>query len=203
MRIVVTGASRGIGAAICDELEAFGFEVVRFSRTHNRDVTSDQLETWLDEIGHVDGVITCAGVAAMPGPLVAMSDDDWAESLDVNLTHHMRVARWFVKRGRPGPIVFISSTAGTRPSPEWTPYAAAKAALINVGLSLAAELRRLGYRVYTVAPGRCATNLRAVLAPDEDPETIMQPHEVAKVVRQLVGDQDGLLAGQVIQVSRT
>lgn len=202
MQIAVTGSSRGIGAAICSQLAAAGHGLVRVSRTEGVDVRSDRLEERLGSSGTVDGLVTCAGFAPQPGPLVSLTDEVWAESLDVNLTHHLRAVRWFAKQGVPGPIIIVASTAGTRPSPDWIPYAAAKAALINFGLSAAAELGPLGFRVYVLTPGRCATALRATLVPDEDPETIMQPAEVATVVRKLIGDVDGVLAGQTIRVAR-
>lgn len=202
MQIAVTGSSRGIGEAICSQLAAAGHELLRISRSEGLDVRSDSFEDRLGAAGRIDGIVTCAGFAPQPGPLVSITDETWAESLDVNLTHHMRALRWFAKQGVPGPIVIIASTAGTRPSPDWIPYAAAKAALVNLGLSAAAELGPLGFRVYVLTPGRCATALRATLAPTEDPETIMQPAEVATVVRKLIGDVDGVLAGQAIRVTR-
>lgn len=202
MRLVLTGASRGIGLAITHRLEVVGHEVFGMARTFGSDVRDDKLEGWLDNLGAVDGVITCAGVAPAPSAFRDIDDSEWAESLAVNLTHHMRVARWFLRQDRPGPILLIASTAGQRPSPRWAAYAAAKAGLISLGLSLAAEVGELGYRCYVVAPGRCATDLRRTLAPDEDPCSIMQPIEVANVVHTLIGDEAGVLAGQVIEVAR-
>lgn len=201
MRFVVTGSSRGIGHAIVEELRRAGHDVIGVSRTEGIDVRDPDLEWMLDSLADVDGVITCAGVASAPVPLVELKNEDWDESMQVNLTHHMRLARWFMKRDRPGPIIMIASTAGTRPSPQWYPYAAAKAGLINFGLSLAAEAAP-GFRVYVVAPGRCATNLRRTLVPLEDPCTIMQPGEVAQVVHTLVDDVAAVMSGQVIEVAR-
>lgn len=183
-------------------MAAAGHDILPISRTDGCDVTSSEFEDRLASHGTVDGLVTCAGVTAQPQPLMSVTDDEWDESLAVNLTHHMRAIRWFVKQGVPGPIVIVASTAGTRPSPEWIPYAAAKAALINLGLSVHAEVADLGFRVYVIAPGRCATALRATLAPDEDPESIMQPSEVAAVVRRLIGEEAGVLTGQVIRVAR-
>lgn len=202
MRIAVTGSSRGIGEAICSNLAAAGHDITPISRTEGCDVKSVEFEEHLDRLGPVDGIVTCAGFTPQPAPLISVTDADWSESFDVNVTHHMRAIRWFAKQGRPGPIVVVASTAGTRPSPEWIPYAAAKAALINLGLSVHAELAPAGFRTYIVAPGRCATALRATLAPDEDPETIMQPSEVATAVRRLIGDADGVFTGQVIRIAR-
>lgn len=199
---IVVGGSRGIGAATMDELAGAGWVVRDLSRTSGCDVTKREvLDEALAAEPAPDALVYCAG-HVHPQPFADTDDDAWDYHLEVNLTAAARCLRWFANLDRPGAVVLVASTAALRPSPGWSAYSAAKAGLVNLGLTAAEELAPTGVRVYVVAPGRCATHLRAVLAPDEDPATIMQPPEVAAVVRQLLDDHHGVLAGQVIEVKR-
>jgi len=200
---LITGASRGIGAAIAARIRDDGWTPIDFSRTTLVDVTNRLvLDQSLDEYGdHADALIYCAGHVDPTG-LDRITDDAWDYQLEVNLTAAFRCVRWFARQRRPGAIVLVASTAGQRPSPNWSAYAASKAALINLAHTAAAELADRGIRVYCVAPGRCATQLRGRIAPDEDPTSIMQPDEVARVVAHLLADLPGVLAGQTIEVAR-
>ena len=97
-------------------------------------------------------------------------------------------------------IVNIGSTAGISARPGWSAYAASKAAMVNFSNTMAEELKPYGIRVHCLAPGRTATELRKVLAPDEDQSTIMQPDAVARVTRFLIGPDADVISGQTIQV---
>src|SRR5690606_26213604 len=154
----------------------------------------------LDAEKPIGAVVYCAGHVE-PQPFLDIDDESWDYHLAVNLTAAAHVLQWAVEAGVEA-VVLVASTAALRPSPGWAAYSAAKAGLVNLGLTVAEEAAGRT-RVYVVAPGRCATHLRAVLAPDEDPATIMQPPEVAEVIRQLiVEDPRGVLAGQVVEVKR-
>lgn len=213
MRAVVVGASRGIGAAIRHELEQVGRprsywcgRVVDVSRSAGRDVVGLNWDELFEQLGgDVELLVYCAGHVDVAS-LVDVTDEQWQYHLDVNLTGAHRALRAFARNraGRPGVVVFVASTAALRPAPAWGAYSASKAALVNLALTAAVELAPVGIRVYCVAPGRCATHLRARLAPDEDPASIMQPEEVAAAVARLIadGNQDGVLAGQVVEVAR-
>lgn len=202
MRAIVTGGSRGIGAAVTDRLVADGWEVVNLSRSSGFDVTdSDQLDKALLTTGGVRVIVCCAGDVD-PLPLKDETPDGWAHSLAINLTHQWHVLHHVARASSSKTVVLVGSTAGTRPSPGWSSYAAAKAALHNLAITAAEELAPRGHRIYLVAPGRCATDLRAKLAPDEDPSTIMQPAEVAEVVAMCINDKAGVLAGKIIPVGR-
>lgn len=202
MHVALVGGSRGIGAATATHLAWSGHTVTDLSRTTGCDVTKrDDLADALNRLGHVDSLVYSAGHVE-PLPFLDTDLDTWDYHLEVNLTAAARCLQWFAQRRTPGAVVLVASTAALRPSPGWTSYSAAKAALVNLGLSTAVELAPYGIRVYVVAPGRCATHLRATLAPDEDPSTIMQPPEVAQVVARLLDDTGGVLAGQVIEVAR-
>lgn len=101
-----------------------------------------------------------------------------------------------------GKILNIASTAGMSPRPGWLSYASSKASVIAMSQTLTAELAEYGIKVYCISPGRCATKLRARLAPDEDPTTIMQPEEVAAVVCNLANPDECCLDGQNIVIRR-
>jgi NAD(P)-dependent dehydrogenase (short-subunit alcohol dehydrogenase family) len=201
-RAVVTGGSSGIGAAVVARLVSEGYAVTDLSRSSGWDVTDPTALNKGMPLGPVDAWVLCAGEVD-PAPLKAATREQWGRSLAVNVGHQFDVISRIARSGvTHGPVVIVASTAGTRSSPGWATYAAAKAALINLGLTASTELAATRTRVYVLAPGRCATALRARLAPDEDPSTIMQPAEVAEVVWTCINDATGVLSGQVIEVKR-
>jgi 3-oxoacyl-[acyl-carrier protein] reductase len=108
------------------------------------------------------------------------------------------VARYM--QGRPTKIVNIASTAGITARPGWVAYASSKAAVVSLSQTLAEELAGSGIKIYTISPGRTATELRRKLAPEEDPSTIMQPDAVADVIAMLVSEDERTLDGQNIIV---
>lgn len=199
---LVVGGSSGIGAATQAALTAAGHDVHVIDRTHGVDITDHTtVHAALTRIGPVDHLVYSAGHVT-PGQFADLTAADWHQHLAVNVTGAALTATWRAEQPQPGAIVLVSSTSGLRPSPGWAAYGATKAALASLGQSLAVEWApRL--RVYTIAPGRCATALRARLAPNEDPETIMQPAEVAAVIADLIDrDPAGVLTGQPIEVKR-
>jgi 3-oxoacyl-[acyl-carrier protein] reductase len=207
VRALVIGGSTGIGAATVEVARAVGFDTREMSRTSGVDVRRpERFRRALLETPTPDLLVYCAGEAAPPRPLLDEYDSTRHRAMSAHY-HGAAIAltwwarRWLPRHGNPAAVV-VASTAGTRPSPEWNAYAASKAAAINLGLTASAEWAPLGLRVYTVAPGRCATALRATLAPEEDPATIMQPLEVANILVSLHNDEPGLLAGQVLEVRR-
>ena len=101
-----------------------------------------------------------------------------------------------------GKILNVASTAGMTPRPGWLSYASSKASVIAMSQTLTQELAEYGIKIYCVSPGRCATKLRARLAPDEDPSTIMQPEEVAEVICNIMNPQESCLDGQNIVIRK-
>ena len=101
-----------------------------------------------------------------------------------------------------GKILNVASTAGMTPRPGWLSYASSKAALISMSQTLTEELAEYNIKVYCISPGRCATDLRKKLAPDEDPTTIMQPEEVAEIIRRLIDPDEACLDGQNIIIRK-
>ena len=188
---LVTGGSRGIGAAICDELAAAG-AVVAVNYARNADAAAAVCEriAAAGGTGHaVQGDIgSAAGAAALVehveseiGPISALvnnagitrddlimrlSEESWREVIDTNLGGAFftcrAVARPMMKR-RAGAIVNMSSIVGVRGNAGQTNYAASKAGLLGLTKSLAKELGSRVIRVNAIAPGYIATELTDAL----------------------------------------
>jgi len=150
-----------------------------------------------DEFGSVDALLNIAGYAA-PDALLDTTIDDIEKTFMVNVFSMIVITRECVKymRNHPSKIVNVASTAGVTPRPGWLTYAASKAAVISMSNTLSSELAEYQIKVYSVSPGRCATELRRKLAPEEDPTTIMQPEHVADVIATLLSDGETCLDGQ-------
>ena len=97
-------------------------------------------------------------------------------------------------------MINVASTAGINGRSGWLTYSASKAALIAMSEVMREELAIFGTRVVCISPGRCATDLRRTLAPDEDPSTIMQPEHVADVMHMLASDVGRYIDSQNIVV---
>lgn len=204
---IITGASRGIGRSIYNVLKET-YQVVGVSREGDAPCDfSDpsQIPGMFEKINRVCGspkvLINCAGYVEPKG-IQEVELSDLLTTINVNLTSLILCTREFVKYNEGGgKIINIASTSGQRPSPGWSVYAAAKAGVINFSLTMAEELKPYNIQVYCISPGRCATELRRRLAPEEDQTKIMQPEEVAEFVQYLL-EEPGLLSNQVITLKK-
>jgi NAD(P)-dependent dehydrogenase (short-subunit alcohol dehydrogenase family) len=176
-RAVVTGGTRGIGAAVVRRLVAAGAQVVAVARSQAevpdgvRLVTADLTapggaeaagRAALDHLGGIDVLVDNAGRnSQVPDGVLAATDDDWQANLDANLLSVVRMDRvlvpHMVAQGR-GAVVHVSSNAARYPQPNGAPYAAAKAALNVYSKSLAQACGPHGVRVTTVMPGVIETD---------------------------------------------
>ena len=177
-RILVTGGTRGIGAAIVGRLSSGGGKVITTGRSLPAGGTRegfvqaniskqngiDQLVKAVhDRLGGLDILIhNVGGSAARGGGVLALSDDDWQEAFDTNLFGAVRLDRAFVPsmlQQSSGVIIHISSIKRTLPLYDSTlAYAAAKAALTNYSKGLSKEVAPKGIRVNSVAPGYTETD---------------------------------------------
>jgi 3-oxoacyl-[acyl-carrier protein] reductase len=224
---LVTGASRGIGRAIAEELARAGASVVVAYRSGKdeaeelaaviggravqADVSSaEDAKRLVDEAGDIDVLVNNAGLTR-DGLLARMSDDDWRTVIETNLSSVFYTCRAVTRpmmRKRGGSIVNISSIVGVHGNWGQTNYAASKAGIIGFTKSLARELGSRNIRANVVAPGYVKTALTDVL-PEEATAAMVQntplgrvaePAEVAGAVRFLASDQASFITGEVLLV---
>ena len=224
----VTGGASGIGAAVVKTLAAAGARVVSLDRAHGEERTEDRiLQISLDVrdgAGVADTVASLAKRGLAPDVLVnaagvardsfvwKMTDEQWTEVIDVNLTGSFRMTRACVPamrgKGR-GSIVNIASINAMRGKVGQSNYAASKGGLIAFTKAVAAELARDGIRVNAVAPGFIETPLTIGLPQeilDEARAEIIlghqlgQPQDVANAVLFLVSPLASHITGEVLVV---
>ncbi len=224
---LVTGASRGIGRAIAQELAAAGASVVIGyrsgqdeaealaaeigARAVQADVSSaEDAARLVEEAGDLDILVNNAGLTR-DGLLARMSDDDWRTVIDTNLSSVFYTCRAVCRpmmKKRGGSIVNISSIVGVHGNWGQTNYAASKAGIIGFTKSLARELGSRGVRANVVAPGYVKTQLTDVL-PEEATAAMLQatplgrlgePEDIAGAVRFLCSDAAAFITGEVLLV---
>lgn len=217
-RAVVTGAARGLGAAIAAELAAQGFEVVRLDLQAGPDVRQADVTdhaailALADELGPVDVLVNNAG-RWLFGPLEEVGPEQFATALDVNLRGAFHTTQAFgrgmLERGQ-GAIVNISSIAGSHANPGVGGYSASKAGLEALTRQTALEWGARGVRCNAVAPGLIPTpgtgsvyddcNTRAQRAQRVPLQRLGTPEDVAQVVAFLVSPAAAYVSGEVIHV---
>lgn len=226
---LVTGASRGIGAAVAEHLSRAGYRVGLNSRGGCADLAA-KLEG-VDAPGDVsvhEGVEAAFAVTqeAFGGPvevlvnnagitrdglLLRMKDEDWDDVLSTNLTAAMYTSRRALRsmlKARWGRIVNIGSVVGSAGNPGQTNYAAAKAGLVGFTKSLAKEIAARNVTVNLVVPGFIETDMTAVLGDERRAAAVAlvpmgrlgEPAEVAAAVGFLVSDEASYLTGSVVAV---
>ena len=209
---VITGAGRGIGAAIALELSSLGTIAALCGRTRAAlessaqaitraggtaeavtcDVTSlESVEAAARHVessfGRVDILVNNAGIGGFGGPLHQLAPDSWEQILNTNLRGVYYAVRAFAPlmiRARSGHIINISSLAGKNALPNGAAYAASKWGLNGLSYSLAEELRGHNIRVAVICPGSTNTDLSPHAG--KDPSKMLQPEDIAHAVAMLV-----------------
>jgi len=209
---VITGAGRGIGAAIASKLAALGAVAVLCGRTRGPlestahaiskaggqanplpcDVTDlRSVEAAAAQVqqnhGRIDILVNNAGVGGFGGPLHQLAPESWEQVLNTNLRgvyYGIRAFAPMMIRARSGHIINISSLAGKNALPNGAAYAASKWGLNGLTYSVAEELRAYNIRVSVVCPGSVDTELSPHAGKDK--AKMLQPEDVAHVVAMLV-----------------
>ena len=221
---IVTGAGRGIGAAIAGRLTSLGATVVLCGRTlKSLQETASEISKLggraeaiscdVSELksvqamaakveqtfGQIDILVNNAGVGGFATPLHEMTPEAWEKVLNTNLRgvfYCIRSLAPLMIRGGGGHIVNISSLAGKNPLPNGAAYAASKWGLNGLSYSVAEELRAHNIRVSVVCPGSVDTELSPHTG--KNPNKMLKPDDVAHVVAMLVTQAPQSFASEVL-----
>ena len=225
---VVTGASRGIGAAVAKRFAAEGAQLILIARTvgaleelddairaaggsqpvlvpHDlRDFDGlDRLGASLNErYGKLDILIGNAGILGPLTPVSHIPPDAWQEVMEVNVTANYRLIRSLdalLRLSDAGRAVFVTSGAAAGRNAYWGPYAASKAALEALVRSYAAEITKTPVKANLLSPGAVRTGMRAAAFPGEDPESLPPPEEICDLFIELASP-DCQRNGEVVPV---
>ena len=225
---VVTGASRGIGAATAQELARRGAHVVITGRTEGGlEETDDAIRTAggtatllpldlrdgaaldllgpsiLERFGRLDILVSNAASPGTLTPVPHILPRDWEEVVAVNLTAAWRLIRTcgpLLIAGEAGRAVFVTSAIVRRPSAYWGAYGATKAGLHHLVQCWAAETRITGLRVNLADPGPVATRLRRSAFPGEDQSNLPIPADIAPGIADLCGPAE-IRHGETIRIT--
>jgi NAD(P)-dependent dehydrogenase (short-subunit alcohol dehydrogenase family) len=210
---LVTGATRGIGAAAAIELGRLGAHVVLTARTQGGlEETDDAIRSAggtatllpmdlreaenLDKVGpsiytrfdRLDILVHAAGALGKLTPVSHILDGDWAEVMAVNLAAAWRLIRScapVLAASDAGRAVFVTDARARHPAAYWGPYGASKAGLEHLVLTWAAETLTTNLRVNLFDPGIVATRLRGDAMPGEDRAGLPKPADVAPALAAL------------------
>lgn len=215
---LITGASRGIGAAVARRFAAEGAHVVLLARTQggleeiDDDIRAmggsctlvpldlrqpDQIDQMglalFQRFGRLDILVGNAAVLGGLSPVGHYAIKDWTEVMAVNVTANWRLIRSFdalLRQSDAGRAIFVTSGVTRGVFPYWSAYAASKAALETMARSWAAEVERTSpLRVNLVDPGVVRTRMRAEAFPGEDPAQHPPPEAVAEIFVELASPE--------------
>jgi len=236
--IVVTGGTSGIGRQIVKDLLREGAEVVMLSRSKTLlddviteegdkkvfgfqcDISDgDQVQKsfgeLIDELGKCDGLVNNAGINPSRNNILDTSFDDWAKTLNVNLTgayHCSKAAISLMKKNKSGSIVNISSVTGITSHEKRTAYMGSKWGMIGLSSSLAIDFAKDNIRVNTICPGYVNTPLVSEYLSnlnDNEKENLINSHlmgrigtprDISPIVTFLLSDEASWITGTVIPV---
>jgi NAD(P)-dependent dehydrogenase (short-subunit alcohol dehydrogenase family) len=215
---LITGASRGIGAAVAVALARLGAHVVLTARTQGGlEETDDAVRavggratllpldlargeeidrigpSLVQRFGRLDVLVHNAGVLGALTPASHIQPRDWEAAVAVNLTASWRLIRTAAPplvAAPAGRAVFVTSKVARHPRAFWGTYGATKAGMENLVLSWADEVEQTRLRINLFDPGATATRMRAAAYPGEDPATLKKPADVAPALAALCLPQE-------------
>jgi len=217
---LVTGASRGLGAALSIALATAGAHTILLARTvGGLEEVDDQIHVAapdamttlvpvdLTDTAKLDGLgpslvqrfpqldIFIANAAILGGltPLSHYEAADWRRVFDVNVHanwHLIRSLEPLLQRSPNGQAIFMTADVATTPRPYWGAYAAAKAAMASMAATWQRENAKSNLQIDVIDPGPMATRLRAEAYPGEDRSALPDPSTVAQTILQLISAAD-------------
>lgn len=215
---LITGATRGLGAAVAEEFAKQGAQLILIGRkTQDLEEIDDIIQTYghsamlvpldlnksyaMDEIaqaiaqryGKLDIIVGNAGVLGHIGPMTDSSPTDWQEVMEVNLNANWRLLKAcdpLLKKSPAGRAIFVSSGVTHRPAPFWGAYAVSKAALEVMVKTYAAETVNTypNLKVNILNPGALRTKMRAQAMPGEDPMSLPEASTIVSTFVDLASD---------------
>ncbi|MBU6167285.1 MAG: SDR family NAD(P)-dependent oxidoreductase [Alphaproteobacteria bacterium] len=208
---LVTGASRGIGAATAQALAAAGWHVILTARSESglgqvddaihaaggsatiapfdlADLDAiDRLATAVGaRWGRLDALILNAAQLGTLAPVPHLDRKEWDKLIAINLTANWRLLAAFdpwLRQASAADVVALTSSVGSRPRAYWGGYAATKAALENLLATYGAEVASISaIRTHIIDPGATRTTMRARAYPGEDPARLKPPEDAAQMI---------------------
>jgi acetoacetyl-CoA reductase len=210
-KALVTGAARGIGAAIAVRLQEDGLDVLTVDNRTGCDLALDVSRDEFPTLDDIDVCVANAGVTTTIAPAHRMTREQWQLDIDVNLTGTFRTIQACLggmRERRHGRIVVISSVAALGGLPGQVAYAASKAGQLGMVRTLAAENAGHGITVNAILPGLVGTE-QVLAMPDDVRERalalvpsgrLVEPAEIAAAVSFLASPQAAQVNGQTIAV---
>ncbi len=212
---LITGASRGIGAAAAKRLAAEGAHVVIAARTVGGLEEVDDAVRELggaatlvpvdlrqmemvdaigaqiyERFGRLDILVGNAAILGSLSPLAHASPSEVEDVFTINTLANYRLIRAcdpLLRRSDAGRVIMVTSGAAAAPIAYWGPYAASKAALEHMTLCYAAEVKQTKIRVNLLDPGAVRTRMRAKAFPGEDPNSLPVPEQISEWFATLSG----------------
>lgn len=213
MVALVTGASRGIGKVIAQELASLGYDLALSARSaaaladavaalpagSGRAVALPadlaQASSWerlvadtVAQLGGLDVLVNCAGLS-QSGPFEEVTPEDWERIFTVNAKAPFflcKAALPHLKRSEKPVVINIASVVGFKGYAGQSVYASSKHALTGFTKVFAKEVQPYGIRVHLISPGGVATEMVTQMRPDIAADELIQPEEIAEIVRFLV-----------------
>ena len=216
---LVTGATRGIGRAIAEELASKGAFVIGTATSEkglvlnvaDKESIDAVLEQIKEQFGDIDILVNNAGITR-DNLLMRMKDEEWFDIMQTNLTSVFHLSKAMLRsmmKKRFGRIITIGSVVGSMGNPGQSNYCAAKAGLIGFSKGLAKEVASRGITVNVVAPGFIATDMTEVLTEEQKAGILGnvpagrlgEPKDIAKAVAFLASDDAAYITGTTLHVN--
>lgn len=214
MTALVTGASKGIGRVIAEQLAADGYDLALVGRdtasleevketvSENHDIKAISIEADLSDIsscsriveetvkafGGLDLLVNCAGLSHK-GSFTTVTPEEWDRIFAVNARAPFFISQAalpYLKRSEKPIVINVASVVGFKGYADQSVYSSSKHALTGFTKVFAKEVQPFGIRVHLISPGGVATEMVKKMRPDINADELIQPEEIAEIVHFLV-----------------